>query len=418
MRVRLLLVGILLSLSGFACKSSKPANSCTSNVECPLAGTRCNLETGQCVCSTDEACAEGQFCNSAGVCQTRAGCQINTDCGANSYCDIDSGKCLPGPALGLGSACGLADHCPYGTLCTEGTCQVGCFDDGDCQLGQICSGGVCATGDNICSNDAFCDFKERCQQNQCKVDRRGPYCRGCSQPTQLNPTPCDEARNFCLINSQESGGFAQFCGVDCSLGQPCPNGYDCNGIIILTQDVCHSTAECRCQAGQIHVATSSCTIPTPCDPRNPDGSPNTTAAGCTLSGEAQCNHGTEGGPNDCFVARGLTTGSCSCTTNDECAAGQACVAGLCCGGMVRDNRDCVGGENRVSGFCTCATDDDCPRDNCDSGRGVCLISGKPCVPGNDDCGAIPCVEGGCLIGQNCAPVQGLACSIVGGSGGM
>ena len=37
---------------------------------------------------------------------------------------------------------------------------------------------------------------------------------------------------------------------------------------------------------------------------------------------------------------------------------------------------------------------------------------------NDDCGAIPCADGACLIGQNCAPIQGLACSLVGGSGGM
>lgn len=416
---RLLLPLLLLGLVPLsACKGARAANSCEANVDCAAPGTRCNLETKQCVCSTDEACKEGDFCNSAGVCQTRAGCTQNSDCGAGTYCDVDSGKCLQGPALSLGSACGLADHCPYNTLCTAGTCQAGCFDDGDCVLGQVCSNGVCATGEGICSDDTFCDFKERCTQNQCKSDRRGPYCRGCSPPTMLNPTPCDEPRNFCLVNSLESGGFTEFCGVDCSLGQPCPNGYSCHGVLILTQDVCHNTAECRCAAGQIHVATSSCTVAAPCDPRNPDGTPNAAALGCNYPGQAQCNHGTEGGPNTCFVAKGQTNGSCTCTTNEECADGQACVAGLCCGGTVRNDRECVGGENRVSGFCSCATDDDCPRDNCDSGRGVCLLSGKPCTPGNDDCGAIPCADGACLIGQNCAPIQGLACSLVGGSGGM
>ena len=91
---RLLLPALLLGLASLsACKGARAANSCEVNFDCAVPGTRCNLETKQCVCSTDEACKEGDFCNSAGVCQTRAGCTQNSDCGAGTYCS--GAACVP-----------------------------------------------------------------------------------------------------------------------------------------------------------------------------------------------------------------------------------------------------------------------------------------------------------------------------------
>lgn len=397
------MAALLVALA--ACKGeTRPLNSCTSDADCAAAGTRCNTETQQCICVIDEACREGQFCNSSGVCQNEAGCTSSFECTeAGTYCEVITGQCVAGSPLMLDSLCGVSTVCPYGSVCRGGKCEAGCFDNGDCVLGQLCLEGECVTGANICGADAFCDYRERCVGNECKRDFRGPYCRGCSQPTALNPTPCDDPRNFCLVNNRETGGFPQYCGVDCSLGQPCPNGYDCFRVLILTDDTCTNNAQCKCDPMNISFGTNTCTVAAPCVPTG-------NGISCQFAAHPSCNP--NGGEAACLVARGLTTGSCLCDSNDDCPNNGACVDGLCCTGNVNEARECRGGEGAVSGFCNCVVDSDCPRDSCDSTRGFCAISGRPCTPGNNDCGALQCIDGACLIGSNCAPAEGLSCSIV------
>ncbi|MEQ8272277.1 MAG: hypothetical protein RMA76_22825 [Deltaproteobacteria bacterium] len=409
-----------------ACSSGddgEPTNVCTSDAECTAPGTRCDVARSVCICVTDEACDEDEFCNNAGVCQVEAGCTSSTECTEpNTYCDISSGQCLQGQGIQPQEACRLASHCPFGYVCDVpeattalmtpvGTCVEGCFDDGDCSLGEVCFEGQCATG--LCSADAFCDYGQRCRNASCVDDNRGPYCRSCSVRTAMNPNPCDDYRNFCLINNRELGGFTNFCGVDCSLGQECPNGFQCGGVVILTQQQCQSEADCRCRRENIRFATQTCTVAATCDPRLPDGRPDPDATRCLVAGAADCNGGVPGGDGICIVPKGQRGGNCTCVTNDDCGEDGVCVGGLCCGGNVEpEGPVCAGGEGTIAGFCTCGTDDDCPRDNCDGSTNRCAITGLPCTPGNDDCGPIPCVNGGCLIGRNCAPLQGLTCSEV------
>jgi hypothetical protein len=423
-----------------ACNKSHPSDgSCTSNADCTLPGTKCDTTQRQCICTTSEACKSGQFCNHAGVCQDQAGCGNNADCiKPNTFCDIASGQCLDGPATMLMSKCGLVTHCPYGTTCQMGQCVAGCFDDGDCMLGQVCFQGQCSTGDNcgtmnapgcICSASDFCPFGDSCDfsttPGTCKQDNRGPYCRGCTVRDTQNPNPCDSPRNFCLVNNLETGGHPFICGVDCSLGQPCPNGYFCDGVLILTQDPCQSDAECQCDRTQVHLATATCTVSITCDPRLPNGQPDRNASFCEYPGWASCNSGVQGGKGECFVPKGQTVGSCTCGVDADCPSGQQCVGGLCCGGTVHKDRQCQVGEGDVSGFCTCARDSQCPNDACDASQGACLISGLPCTPGANDCPPIPCVigsttgghlGGACLIGSNCAPKKGYNCTILIGGG--
>jgi hypothetical protein len=84
------------------------------------------------------------------------------------------------------------------------------------------------------------------------------------------------------------------------------------------------------------------------------------------------------------------------------------VSGFC-GGM------CSLREGDNNGFCTCLVDNDCAQETCTQGE--CSISRRPCVT-EQDCHSIRCVDfngaGGCLIGQNCAPGDGLTCLQVGG----
>lgn len=334
------------------CKSTTTSDgSCSSDSQCPV-GTRCDTDQGLCVCATDEACMPGYFCNHSGVCQGVAGCSSNQDCPiANTYCDALTGKCLIGPAEVVGSACGLASHCPYGSVCTDGACVEGCFDDGDCELGRICLDGQCTSGAGLCTTDAFCGYGERCDDATspalCKVRPPWPVLPRVHVPLVHNRA-VRRAADSCLVNSLESGGFSQFCGVHCSLGQECPNGHECHGVVILTQDVCTFTAECRCDPSTIRFATATCTVAAACDPRLPDGSPCTPdARACTYAGYRDCNGGVEGGAAACIVTKGQTNGNCTCATNDECGEDAVCVAGVCCTGTVRNDRDCALGENRV-----------------------------------------------------------------------
>ena len=199
--------------------------------------------------------------------------------------------------------------------------------------------------------------------------------------------------------------------MDCSIGQPCPNGYGCSSVVILTQTTCTNPAQCQC-GGSLRFATSTCTVAVACDPRLADGRPDPDQPPCVFEGEPACNGGVEGGPATCVVPAGQTAGNCTCATDNDCEGDSVCTSGLCCSGTVRADRECRGGEGTTSGFCTCSTDDDCPNNSCDGFRRACSLTGLPCTPGNGDCDPIPCVNNGCVIGQNCVPVQGLSCSDV------
>lgn len=411
---------LALAVVATSCSSDQADNTCDSDSDCEAPGTRCNVEARQCVCITDEACGDpALFCNAAGACQRRAGCRVNSDCPADTFCDVGSGACLAAAGEAqLGSSCGLSSHCPFGSICQGGVCTAGCYSDGDCPLGQICFEQRCVSGgpgEQVCSTSDFCEYGAICgPDNLCRDDRRGPYCRGCSRRSATNPRPCDDPRNLCIINSVELGGLTNVCGVDCSLGQPCPGGYDCRRIIVLTSDECGRTADCRCEANRISPGITACSVARPCEPSLPSGEPNPLAAACFVEGVAACNGGTPGGPIPCRVPRGQTEGNCLCGDDSDCAGGGTCVDGFCCTGQVRNDEAlrCVFGETSVRGFCTCVTDDDCDRDVCDATSRTCLITGLPCTPGANDCAPIACVDGGCQVGQNCVPEQGLTCSIV------
>lgn len=416
---------VLLALSGgAACSSGKGKNFCESNADCPV-GASCLLAEQRCICERNEACAEGEFCNSSGSCQALSGCQTNNDCDDDNYCDLATGRCICAVAVAedaacvagppqLGSVCGIDVHCGPGQICDDDRCVAGCRDGSDCGLGEICRAGEClaSSADGtmlVCDDESFCPYGALCSDDRCAEDNRGPYCRACSQRTVINPDPCDGAKNFCLIDSSAPGA-SNICGVDCSGGEGCPSGYNCTGVVILSEEPCTANAQCQCRGSDVSFATATCTTAVACDPQLPGGGPDPSGS-CTEVGHPNCNPGVEDGLAACVRPAGATAGQCTCDRDSQCPDGARCVSGLCCaGGMVEEDRTCAVGEGNVSGFCLCATDDDCPANSCDPGRGVCSLTGEPCTPGGGECQAVPCVGGGCVIGRNCAPQAGLLCS--------
>ncbi|MEW6431407.1 MAG: hypothetical protein AB1730_07835 [Myxococcota bacterium] len=355
------------------CKTSQlSSKGCLEDRDCgdPASAYRCEAHTGVCYCRTDAACPGAQFCNTAGFCQDRAGCEKNLDCLDPSLsCDTTSGQCL---ARGR---CSSDLQCELGEICdtARGACVSGCRRNGDCpgtscRCGDTacsctgttpeelarCEVGVCDA--QFCADETFCRFGEQCgvrpdagvDYAQCYSDFDidvRPYCARCTVGGGLET--CGTGANFCIIDTRTN---STYCGADCSEGQPCPRGYGCRDIrVVFTRWQCSATQPC------------------PPDPSLP------------------------------------------CATDAECKRGGACIktpgspSGHCAG-------QCRIREGSSFGYCSCQVDADCPLESCSAGE--CTITRRKCVT-DDQCRTIRCVDfdgvGGCLIGQNCTPTNGLTC---------
>lgn len=376
---------------GSSCPNTPFSNlqgaACRTDAQCGLFKS-CNLQTGQCQCTDSRGCGEGEFCNAVLQCQVISGCTDNTDCetqGQDLICNVKTGQCSPrGVCLG-------DSQCPLGRICDSGTgaCVPACRDDADCVLGAGCiipggqTLGECRAG--ACANTAACPPGDFCDLtvNQCVEDERGPFCGPCQFFDPSDPQ-CGDPANYCLIDTGDPSGDGHFCGVDCSQQQGCPSGFACQDVIIVGPP---ATPQCGveiCNNGRCSQTGGTCVM------------------------DEDCAIGPPGG--DCARAK---VGICAGTQD------QTCMGDADCGGSAGSCRKavCGGGENSAFGFCSCVIDADCPADNCrgadlsdpnDPRQGNCFISGRRCFS-DIDCNVIACVNGGCLIGQNCAPDSDRRC---------
>lgn len=379
-RVLLVLLCGLLCAWAASCKSQKLGHGCQQDKDCgtPEAAFRCETQTGECFCRTDDACAARQYCNPAGFCQDRSGCTTDTDCtAANQFCDtstntcLDMGRCTSDLHCALGQVCDLArsscvDGCHFNGDCAGSSCRCGdlpcsCTGETAAEIAN-CQVGTCDP--YFCSDNTFCKFGEECgvppdagirsdsgmPRNRCysdfDIDRR-PYCATCTYGAGINT--CGTGANFCIIDTRTN---STYCGADCSEGQQCPRGYGCRDIrIVYTRWLCSASQACP---------------PDPTLPCTADG-------GCARGGE-------------CVIPLGASTGFC---------------AGQC---RIR--------EGSSFGYCSCQVDFDCPQESCTMGE--CSITRRKCDANDPNaCRQIKCVDfdgvGGCLIGQNCTPSNGLTC---------
>ena len=381
---------VCLLLLASACRNNAiKTQGCFEDKDCgdPASAYRCETQTGECYCRTNDACQPREFCNAAGFCQDRAGCEKNSDCLDDSlFCDTTAGTCLSKGRCTNDLQCELGQVCDLG----RSTCVAGCRTSGDCQNASACRCGdvacvctgttpaeiaACKIGEcdpQFCSDYTFCKFGEQCgvpgapdagmptdggtpvdagvARNVCFSDYdndRKPYCDNCSFGGGVSV--CGSGANYCLIDTAHPGNY--YCGVDCSGGESCPRGYGCGDVIVVsTQWACTRS--------------------------NP---------GCQPLQQLPCTSDTD------------------CKRGGQCAKGPGQASGFCAG-------RCGIEEGDNNGFCSCQVDDDCAQETCSGGE--CSISRRKCVD-SKDCRPIRCVDyeggGGCLIGQNCAPASGLSC---------
>jgi hypothetical protein len=256
-RRRLSALGLLFfaATGGAACSSSTTfVGECLKNDDCTT-GFYCKRtridQGGICACRSDEACAKGEVCNPQGVCQARAKCRSNAECDPSKFCDVASGACIDR------TACGTDVHCIPGTVCnlraSPAHCIDGCFSTADCPLYSVCDRtgltssvavGRCIAG--RCSDKTFCPFGSRCVNSICMRDPNPNHCAACDP---RSATACGSPRNYCLVNAKYDPmnprtGTPNYCGVECRAEDDCPHGYNCTGVVLLTQNQCGSNAEC------------------------------------------------------------------------------------------------------------------------------------------------------------------------------
>ncbi|MHB8417785.1 MAG: hypothetical protein ACYDCL_06900 [Myxococcales bacterium] len=395
----------LVLCAAAGCKNTSLTVACTQNSDC-AAHFRCDSNgqfAGSCVCADNQACPQNtdagpMVCNPEGLCQAEVGCFSNSDCAGGQYCDTAVGLCVVGPA------CSSDVDCAIGAVCDthQGLCVQGCRSNGDCPLGDggvvvpcVCPGDIecqcplpdagavdpaaydrslCPIGacnSATCAGDtSVCPYNDTCVGggdgglSTCQLDpRHTVLCQNCALDPGHPGGGCSGnigGANFCLLDLSQASGTTTFCGVDCSAGQGCPSGYECDDIIILTNAPCASDFDCT-PTGAL------------CDATAPDG------------------------------------GS-GCPADTVCASEPG---GAHCGGF------CVKQEGGNQGFCTCVQDSDCPQDICEPTTRTCNISQKPCDPSNPGtCNSVvSCVDfggaRGCWIGRNCAPTHGLHCPLPG-----
>ena len=362
-RASLMLLALLM-LAGCN-KTQLAGKGCQTDAECgtPASAFRCEVETGSCLCRTDEACPGSQFCNTIGYCQDPAGCEKNTDClDATLVCDLSRGVCTARGRCTSDLQCMLGEVCDLSTL----SCVEGCRANGDCPgIACLCGNKACrCEGDRskcaigkcdvrFCDGNQFCKFGETCRTRNgtstCVDDydtQARPYCDAC-MPGQ--GTCGVSGSNFCLIDTRNLGSF--YCGADCGKGQTCPRGFQCEEVVVPPSQV-------------------------PCDPMTLACAPNK-ALPCT--DDSACLHGR------CVKPVGAASGSC---------------AALC---TVR--------EGDKAGYCGCQLDSDCAQEQC-TAAGFCSVTQEPCSSAAP-CPRIQCVDvggiGGCMVGKNCAPSDGLSC---------
>jgi hypothetical protein len=265
-------LAVLLLLAG--CRDTKVAGSgCQKDSDCgsPASAFRCELQTGQCYCRSDEGCPPRQFCNTSGFCQDRSGCEKNADClDPSLFCDTTTGSCL------TYGRCTSDLQCELGQVCdgARSTCVPGCRSSGDCPGSSCrCGSGACACpgttpaevqrcqvgvcDSEFCADNSFCRFGELCAvppdagnledggapQARCFSDAdpdRRPYCARCLSGGGIST--CGSGANFCIIDTRNN---SDYCGADCSEGQSCPRGYGCRDIrVVFTRWQCGGGQTC------------------------------------------------------------------------------------------------------------------------------------------------------------------------------
>ncbi len=260
----LLLLGALSPITACA-PADAGATGCEQDSDCSF-GQQCEVSgnLGVCQCSTDDQCAVGEYCNNFNACQIRPSCLGNQDCndGTNGQpreicnsADANGGACIPEAQCGSSVHCEINNYCKITPPATIGECEPGCRTTGDCQLGDICLAGQCATGGcDICPANpnpdaSYCDYGDTCTREvdgfACQEHTlKGGLCSRCD--FEPDGRQCDIGL-ACIIDNDDAN--ENYCTATCNIVSDCPNGYDSCGSLQFVGPDCGSDSDCALYGG-------------------------------------------------------------------------------------------------------------------------------------------------------------------------
>ena len=455
-------VGVPLPTCCSASTDCDDGNACTQDIctagSCsyatsPMSGTPCDDDNA---CTKQSACSSG-FC----VAVTLATCDDNNPCTVDSCntkegcvaqplgdaANCDDGDACNGVALCKGGVCvnGAIPGCNDANPCTNDSCsaQIGCThainaapcsDGNACTRQDACVAGSCVGLALICNDDQpctadTCDLQAGCvyapSAGNCDDGDACTQKDACAQGTCVGqPETCDDG-SPCTIDSCASATGcshdpAPLQGHSCDDGNACTGGDTCdNGVCVVSQTVtCDNNNPCtqagcdaatgRCKQSTLGgscVTVTGCAADASCVQGVCTGTP--IAGCCTASADCQDD-------NPCTLdSCDKSNGSCKhqtlsglpCSDGSACTIGDACVAGLCRGGVAL----------------ACGDGNDCTEDFCSPSKG-CIPLPRPygsCSDGNACNGAelcdaticqaqppMDCDDSNPCTADSCKPTQG------------
>jgi hypothetical protein len=315
-------------LSGFCvegiCCASACAGGCQTCAAPGAVGTCLARAAGaaprlpaDCPLESSASCGFDGTCDGAGACHFYLGnvcapgvCANGVVTGA-SACD-GQGICKPGVVT---RSCA-----PYSCDPATNGCLSECQDDSQCSGGRHCQSGSCVGEAGVCTEDAECISGNCVDGVCCNTACQGP-CVSCALPGKLgacSPVAAGmrDPRALCVDEGAPSCGHDGTCdGLGgCGLyaaGVSCAVGSSCSGTLWSGPGTCSGTGTCQRQ-------TIPC-LPFACDPQT-----NACHTTCTTA-------------DDCAAGNPCDSGSCGhntmldwlCSTDAECASG-FCSQGVCC----------------------------------------------------------------------------------------
>ncbi|HAN30303.1 MAG TPA: hypothetical protein DCQ06_01775, partial [Myxococcales bacterium] len=326
-----------------------------------------------------------------------------SDSGSSDTNEVDtvSNNECPG---GAGCPCNANDDCDGG-LCLEGAggkrCAKPCVDN--CDKGYLCA--QVPQGSDVVS---VC------------VDAFARLCSPCGETKDCNYAGVNDAR--CV----DRGNQGRYCGVGCATANDCPQGYVCEDVVdvddnIVSQCMPSKTPEgsagvCLCNANSVSLAYK-----TKCSKSLPGQSELSCPgeAQCKAVGKAAFCQAKAPKPESCD---GLDNDCDGKTDEDSCDDGNPCTTDSCDGGGCKNSAAVDGGPCDDGSVCTlsdvcktgtctagkplvCDDGNACTTDSCDAQKGCSQVDfdGVPCDDDN------PCTLGEVCGGGSCQPGKPKPC---------
>ncbi len=355
--------------SCYAAAQPRPDNSC---LECDPAASQSDWTPR----ADGSPCDDGSFCNygeacNAGVCEGGGprdcddglGCTGDSCDEAQARCEnaVDAGWCLIDGSCRADSAINPDNACQE---CRAAVDQAGwtdddsnSCDDGDwCTVSDACQAGSCLGSARNCDDGLSCTsdscntVDERCdnalQADACLIGG------GCLAAGAANPdNPCQA----CIPASSQSGWSDEN-------GSACDDGNACTDPDMCSAGLCTGTPLPGCCAGPADCDDGSPCTDDVCDPGDGTCSNPILADMCYIGGACYVQ-GQENPDNSCQGCDSAVSDTgwtvradgSPCDDGQFCTVDEACVSGVCQGGLASDCSDGLG----------------CTEDTCDEGADTC-----------------------------------------------